>query len=65
MNELGSKIDSAVASGKLSELFNDAMIKTACPGWAERTYNNLPVNMRLVMAKRQSYSCVFAGDGIA
>jgi len=38
MKEFGSAIYAAVRSGKLAEPFNAAMVKIACPGWAERTY---------------------------
>jgi hypothetical protein len=38
MKEFGSEIYAAVHSGKLAEPFNAAMVKRACPGWAERTY---------------------------
>jgi hypothetical protein len=39
MKEFASEIYAAVRSGKLTEPFNAAMVKQACPGWAERTYH--------------------------
>ncbi len=39
MKEFGSEIYAAVHCGKLAEPFNAAMVKRACPGWAERTYH--------------------------
>ena len=38
MKEFATQIYKAVHSGKLSQPFNSAMLKQACPGWAERTY---------------------------
>jgi hypothetical protein len=38
MKEFGSEIFAAVRSGKLAEPFNAAMVKKACPGWADGTY---------------------------
>lgn len=40
MKELASEIYAAVESGKLTEPFDAAMAKKACPGWAEKTYHN-------------------------
>ena len=39
MKEFGSEIYAAVRSGKLAQPFNAAMVKRACPGWAEGTYH--------------------------
>ncbi|MGO9264119.1 MAG: hypothetical protein ACLQBA_04405 [Candidatus Binataceae bacterium] len=39
MKEFASEIYAAVHSGKLAEPFNAAMVKLACPGWADRTYH--------------------------
>jgi hypothetical protein len=39
MKDFGTEIYDAVKLGKLDEPFNAAMVKTACPGWAERTYH--------------------------
>jgi hypothetical protein len=39
MKIFASQIYDAVRSGKLSEPFNAAMVKRACPGWADNTYN--------------------------
>jgi len=39
MKQLASEIYAAVQSGKLKEPFNAAMVRLACPGWAERTYH--------------------------
>jgi hypothetical protein len=39
MREFGSDIYTAVRSGKLAQPFNSAMVKQACPGWAEATYH--------------------------
>jgi len=38
MRKLASEIYSAVRNGKLKQPFNASMVKTACPGWADRTY---------------------------
>jgi hypothetical protein len=38
MKEYGSQIYEAVQFGRLAQPFNAAMVKQACPGWAERTY---------------------------
>jgi hypothetical protein len=38
MKEFGSEIYEAVRSGTLNEPFNAAMVKKACPGWADRSY---------------------------
>jgi hypothetical protein len=35
----GSQIAAAVRSGRLAEPFTAAMVKRACPGWADRTYH--------------------------
>jgi hypothetical protein len=34
-----AEICAAVLSGRLAEPFNAAMVKSACPGWADRIYN--------------------------
>ena len=39
MKEFASDIYAAVRSGKLAQPFNAAMVKRACPGWAEGTYH--------------------------
>jgi hypothetical protein len=39
MRVFGTQISAAVKSGKLKEPFDAAMVKFACPGWAERTYH--------------------------
>ena len=39
MKKFGSEIYAAVRSGRLQQPFNAAMVKLACPGWAERTYH--------------------------
>ena len=39
MKKFASEIYAAVHSGKLTEPFNAAMVKRACPGWADRTYH--------------------------
>jgi hypothetical protein len=38
MKRFGSEIHTAVKSGKLIQPFNAAMVKQACPGWADGTY---------------------------
>jgi hypothetical protein len=39
MKKFASEIYAAVHLGKLAEPFNAAMVKRACPGWADRTYH--------------------------
>ena len=39
MKRLASEIYAAVHSGRLTQPFNAAMVKLACPAWAERTYH--------------------------
>ena len=39
MKAFGSEIYVAVRSGQLGQPFNAAMVRKACPGWAERTYH--------------------------
>jgi len=39
MKEFGSQIYAAVRAGRLAEPFNAAMVKRACPGWANGTYH--------------------------
>jgi len=39
MKEFAAAIYSAVQAGRLKEPFNAAMVKSACPGWAEKTYH--------------------------
>jgi hypothetical protein len=39
MKVFGSQIYDAVRSGKLKQPFTAAMVKRACPGWADRTYH--------------------------
>jgi hypothetical protein len=39
MKEFATQIYNAVKAGRLAEPFNAAMVKRACPGWAEKTYN--------------------------
>lgn len=38
MKEFGSQIYAAVRSDRLREPFSAAMVKRACPGWADKTY---------------------------
>lgn len=38
MKELALQIYGAVRSGRLTEPFTAATVKSACPGWAQRTY---------------------------
>jgi len=38
MKAFGTEIYEAVRSGKLSEPFDAAAVKRACPDWADRTY---------------------------
>ena len=38
MKTFASQIYAAVHSGRLTQPFNAAMVRKACPGWAERTY---------------------------
>ncbi len=38
VRQFASEILSAVRSGKLVEPFSAADVRSACPGWAERTY---------------------------
>jgi hypothetical protein len=38
MRQLATETQATVRSGKLIEPFDGAMLKVACPGWAERTY---------------------------
>jgi hypothetical protein len=39
MGRFGSEIYAAVRSGNLAQPFTAAMVKRACPGWADRTYH--------------------------
>lgn len=39
MKEFASQIYDAVRSGRLKEPFNADMVRSACPGWADKTYN--------------------------
>jgi hypothetical protein len=39
VKDLGKQICEAVEVGKLDEPFNAAMIRAACPGWADRDYH--------------------------
>jgi hypothetical protein len=39
MKVFGSQIYDAVRSGRLTQPFTAAMVKCACPGWADRTYH--------------------------
>jgi hypothetical protein len=39
VKDFGKQICEAVESGKLDEPFNAAMIREACPGWADRDYH--------------------------
>ena len=39
MRKFASEIYAAVHSGKLAEPFSAAMVKRACPGWADATYH--------------------------
>ena len=39
MKTFASQIHRAVRDGVLSEPFDAAMVRCACPGWAGRTYN--------------------------
>jgi hypothetical protein len=39
MRSFASEIYSAVKSGRLRQPFNAALVKRACPGWAEKTYS--------------------------
>jgi hypothetical protein len=38
MKKFATQIYNAVKAGRLAEPFNAAMVKRACPGWAEKTY---------------------------
>ena len=38
MKQFASEIYAAVRSRRLAEPFTAAMVKPACPGWADRTY---------------------------
>jgi hypothetical protein len=38
MKTFASQIYAAVHTGRLTQPFNAAMVRKACPGWAERTY---------------------------
>jgi hypothetical protein len=38
MKALATQIYAAVQSGRLTQPFNAAMVKQACPGWADKTY---------------------------
>jgi hypothetical protein len=40
MKDFASEVYAAVKSGRLSQPFNAAAAKKACPGWADRTYHN-------------------------
>lgn len=42
MKEFASQVYAAVAAGRLVEPFNAAMMKRACPGWADHTYFTFP-----------------------
>ncbi len=42
MKEFASDVFTAVRNGRLTEPFDAAMVKKACPGWAERTYHTFP-----------------------
>ena len=42
MKEFASEIYAAVRSGRLAQPFNSAMLKQACPGWADGTYHTFP-----------------------
>jgi len=39
MKAFAEEIYRAVRSGKLQEPFDADMVRRACPGWADRTYN--------------------------
>jgi hypothetical protein len=39
MKEFARQIFMAVQSGKLVQPFDAAMVKQACPGWADKTYH--------------------------
>lgn len=39
MRSFASQIHRAVKSGRLKQPFNAEMVRRACPGWAEKTYN--------------------------
>ena len=39
MKTFASQIHRAVRDGVLSEPFDAAMVRSACPGWADHTYN--------------------------
>ena len=39
MKSLEKQVQEAIEDGTLSEPFNAAMIKAACPGWEDRTYH--------------------------
>ena len=39
MKTFASQIYQAVQVGRLSQPFNASMVRNACPGWADRTYN--------------------------
>jgi len=38
VKEFGSEIYDAVRTGELTQPFDAAMVKRACPGWADQTY---------------------------
>lgn len=42
MKEFASEIHAAVRLGRLAQPFNSAMLKQACPGWADGTYHTFP-----------------------
>jgi hypothetical protein len=39
MKALATQIYAAVQSGRLAQPFDAAMVKQACPGWADKTYH--------------------------
>jgi len=40
MRDFASQIYAAINAGGLSQPFNAAMVRKACPGWGERTYKS-------------------------
>jgi hypothetical protein len=40
MKNFAAQIYSSVKNGRLKEPFGPDDVKRACPGWAQRTYNN-------------------------
>jgi hypothetical protein len=47
MRTIGTEIYAAVRAGKLAQPFGAAMIKRACPGYADQTYTDFPSKHRV------------------